>query len=245
MPQATKTKTRNTRDVPHARHNVIRRHKRYPALPREQQRLVADHAWIAGRLAHRAKGLTGGTTGCLTREDLEAVANFALCVAASRWNPDRKVKYSTYAWATARGYIQHALRDQSRMVRTPRWVANSKKKVSDLLKEGKTYAEVAQELGMEEDRVIMCDMASYNYHISYDSQPEDWATKEFVFEFDEAKSTLLSPELIREIRGLTDAEMTMLMRFISEDNISEEEKEWASEKFFELKGIAYGLTEET
>jgi hypothetical protein len=131
------------------------------------------------------------------------------------------------------------------MVRTPRWVANSKKKVSDLLKEGKSYAEVAQELGMEEDRVIMCDMASYNYHISYDSQPEDWTTKEFVFEFDEAKSTLLSPELVREIRGLTDAEMTMLMRFISEDNISEEEKEWASEKFFELKGIAYGFTEET
>ena len=91
----------------------------------------------------------------------------------------------------------------------------------------------------------MCDMASYNYHISYDSQPEDWTTKEFVFEFDEAKSTLLSPELIQEIRGLTDAEMTMLMRFISEDNISEEEKEWASEKFFELKGIAYGFTEET
>jgi DNA-directed RNA polymerase specialized sigma subunit len=130
------------------------------------------------------------------------------------------------------------------MVRTPRWVTTSKKKVDELLKEGKSYAEVAKELGMDEDRVIMCDLASYNYHISYDSQPEDWATKEFVFDFDEAKSTLLSPELIQGIRGLTDAEMTMLMRFIGEEETSEEEREWASDKFFELRGIAYGFTEE-
>jgi DNA-directed RNA polymerase specialized sigma subunit len=161
-------------------------------------------------------------------------------VAATRHDPSKGVKYSTYAWATARGYIQHALRDQSRMVRTPRWVANHKNKVDALLKEGKSYAEIALELGIEEDRVIMCDMSSYNYHISYDSQPEDWSTREFVFEFDEAKSTLLSPELISEIRRLSDAEMTMLMRFIGEEEISEEEREWASEKFFQLKGIAYG-----
>jgi DNA-directed RNA polymerase specialized sigma subunit len=223
---------------------VKRRSKRHPPLTREQQRLVAEHAWIAGRLAHRAKGLTGGTTGCLTRDDLEAIANFALCVAATRHDPSKGVKYSTYAWATARGYIQHALRDQSRMVRTPRWVANHKNKVDELLKEGKSYAEIAKELGIDEDRVIMCDMSSYNYHITYDNQPEDWATKEFVFDFDEAKSTLLSPELIGEIRGLSDAEMTMLMRFIGEEDISEEEREWASDKFFQLKGIAYGSTEE-
>ena len=223
---------------------MTRRYKRHPALTREQQRLVAEHAWIAGRLAHRAKGLTGGTTGCLTRDDLEAIANFALCVAASRWCPERNVKYSTYAWSTARGYIQHALRDQSRMVRTPRWVTNSKNKVDELLKEGKSYTEIAKELGMDEDRVIMCDMASYNYHISYDSQPEDWSTKEFVFDFDEAKSTLLSPELIGEIRNLSDAEMTMLMRFIGEEDISDEEREWASDKFFQLKGVAYGSAEE-
>jgi DNA-directed RNA polymerase specialized sigma subunit len=221
-----------------------RRYKRHPPLTREQQLLVAEHSWIAGRLAHRARGLTGGTTGCLTRADLEAIANFALCVAATRHDPSKGVKYSTYAWATARGYIQHALRDQSRMVRTPRWVAAHKGKVDEMLKEGKTYAEIAEELGIDEDRVVICDMSTYNYHISYDNQPEDWATKEFVFDFDEAKSTLLSPELVGEIRGLSDAEMTMLMRFIGEESISEEEREWASEKFFQLRSIAYGLAEE-
>jgi DNA-directed RNA polymerase specialized sigma subunit len=222
-----------------------RRLNKYPPLNREQQRLVADHAWIAGRLAHRARGLTGGVTGCLTREDLEAVANFALCVAASRHDPSKGVKYSTYAWATARGYIQHALRDQSRMVRTPRWVANYKNKVDDMLKSGKTYTEISEELGISEERVVMCDMSTYNYHISYDSQPEDWSTKEFVFSDDEAKSSLLSPLLVEEIRSLSDAEMMMLMRFIGEEEVSEEEREWAADKFFFLQSVAYGLTEET
>jgi DNA-directed RNA polymerase sigma subunit (sigma70/sigma32) len=56
------------------------------------------------------------------------------------------VKYSTYAWNTARGYIQHALRDYSRMVRTPRWIANYKNQVSELVAEGKTYQEVAERM---------------------------------------------------------------------------------------------------
>ena len=233
-----------TTSAQHARPNVKRRYKRYPPLTKEQQKLVAEHAWIAGRLAHRAKGLTGNTTGSMTREDLESVANFALCVAATRWSPTRGIKYSTYAWSTAHGYIQHALRDHSRMVRTPRWVTNCKHKVDELLKDGKTYLEVAEELGMDEDRVIMCDMASFNYHISYDNQPEDWTTKEFVFDADEAKSALLSPQLVREIKKLTDAEMSMLMRFIGEEETSEEEREWASDKFFQLQSVAYGFSEE-
>jgi hypothetical protein len=83
-------------------------------------------------------------------------------------------------------------------------------------------------------------MSAFNYHISYDSTPEDWCTPEFVFNFDEYKSTLLSPELVEQIRELTDAEMTMLMKYIDEAPISEEEREWAAEKFFELQGVAHG-----
>ena len=217
-----------------------RRHKRHPPLTREQQKLVAEHAWIAGRLAHRAKCLTGGTTGCLTRDDLEAIANFALCVAATRHDPSKGVKYSTYAWSTARGYIQHALRDQSRMVRTPRWVVNYKNKVDEMLKEGLSYAEIATILEIGEEKVVMCDMATYNYHISYDNQPEDWTTKEFIFNDDEHKSTLLSPELIGEIKSLSDAEMGMLINYIEGNSTSEEEKEWAAEKISELQTVAYG-----
>jgi DNA-directed RNA polymerase specialized sigma subunit len=221
-----------------------RRYKKYPSLTPEQQRLVEEHKWIAGRLAHGAKCLTGGHTGSLTREDLESIANFALCVAATRYRPDMDVKYSTYAWNTARGYIQHALRDYSRMVRTPRWVANYKNKVSSLIAEGKTYAEIAVELDIDETKVIYCELSANNYHVSYDSTPEDWVTPEFVYDFEEHKATLLSPELVAQIRGLSDAEMKMLLQYVDEAPISEEEREWAANKFFELQAVAHGLSEE-
>ena len=230
-------KNPRTPSAQHAKPSMKRKYKRHPPLTRDQQRLVAEHAWIAGRLAHRAKGLTGGTTGCLTRDDLEAIANFALCVAATRHDPSKGVKYSTYAWATARGYIQHALRDQSRMVRTPRWVANHKAKVDDMLKEGKSYAEIAKELGIDEDRVIMCDMSSYNYHISYDSQPEDWSTREFVYIED--VEYVLSKELRKAMSSLTDAEISMILKYVEGNSSSEEEKEWAADKLWELQSIAY------
>lgn len=221
-----------------------RRYKKYPELTREQQALVAEHKWIAGRLAHGAKCLTGGHTGSLTREDLESIANFALCVAATRYRPEMNVKYSTYAWNTARGYIQHALRDYSRMVRTPRWIASFKNQVSELVAEGKTYKEIAEVLGLDESKVMQCELSTNNYHVSYDSSPEDWVTPEFVYNFEEHKATLLSPELVTLIRELTDAEMTMLMRYIDGNPSSEEESEWASEKFHDLQNIAYGISQE-
>jgi DNA-directed RNA polymerase specialized sigma subunit len=219
------------------------RHKKYPGLTPEQQELVVEHSWIAGRLAYGAKCLTGGHTGSLTREDLQSVAHFALCVAATRYRPEMNVKYGTYAWNTARGYIQHALRDYSRMVRTPRWIANYRTKVSELVAQGKSYEEIADELGIDKFKIMQCEMSANNYHVSYDSSPEDWCTQEFVYDFDEHKATLLSPELIAGIRSLTDAEMTMVIKYVEGAVISEEEKEWASEKFFELKGIAHGTEE--
>lgn len=221
-----------------------RRYKKYPGLTPEQQSLVEEHKWIAGRLAHGAKCLTGGHTGSLTREDLESIANFALCVAATRYRPEMDVKYSTYAWNTARGYIQHALRDYSRMVRTPRWVANYKNKVSALIAEGKTYAEIATELNIDETKVVYCELSANNYHVSYDSTPEDWVTPEFVYDFEEHKATLLSPELVTQIRELSDAEMKMLLQYVEDAPISAEEREWAANKFYELQAVAHGFSEE-
>ena len=226
--------------VPLAKPKMSRRTKKYPALTKEQQALVAEHKWIAGRLAHGAKCLTGGHTGSLAREDLESIANFALCVAATRYNSSMGIKYSTYAWGTARGYIQHALRDYSRMVRTPRWVATYRNDVVQMLTEGKNYDEMANELGITEEKAIMCHMALNNYHISYDSQPEDWVSPEFVFNEDEAKTTLLSVALRDQIRELTEPEMSMLMKYIEDAPMTDAERELAAEKFYELQAIAHG-----
>lgn len=221
---------------------VKRRQRKYPKLSREQQNLVQEHMWIAGRLAHGAKCLTGGHTGSLTREDLESIAKFALCVAATKFDPEMQVKYSTYAWKTAQGYIQHALRDYSRLVKTPRWIAKYKEQVFAMLKDNKTYQEIALELGIDESRVLDCQLSENNYHVSYDLQPEDWASTEFVYNVDEVKSTLMTPELLDEINKLSEEEMKNLMSYVDGEPTDDATKGWASTKLKELSAIAYGTT---
>jgi len=219
-----------------------RRTKKYPPLSREQQRLVAEHQWIASRLAYGAKCLTGGHTGSLTREDLQSIASFAICVAASRYRPEMGIKFVTYAWSTARGYLRHALRDYSRMVRTPRWVANYRNEVKRLVQEGVAYDDIADTLGTTVDRIHMTVLAEANYHVSYDSRPDDWCSKEFVYEDNESKSSLLSPELVKEMKSLSDSEMSIMVDFVSDKPLTENEREWASDKFHFLSAIAHGMT---
>lgn len=222
-----------------------RKHRQYPPLTREQQHLVKEHRWVAGTLAQAAINKTGGYTGSLTREDLESVANFAICVAAGRYEPSKKVRFSTFAWKTAEGYIKHALRDHSRLVKTPRWVANYKNQVDALLARKKTYSEIASELGIPESKVLIAEMTSQNFHVSYDSSPEDWVSKEFVFNDDDVKPYLVSPELIAQMKKLTEGEMNLIVKFVEDQPLSPEDREWASEKFHELHSIAHGFSEDS
>lgn len=218
-----------------------RRVKSYPPLTKEQQKLVVEHQWISGYEAHKARSRTWGHTGALTREDLTQVANFALCVAAIQYNPDRGVKFSTYACNKARGYLQHALRDKSRMVRTPRWIEKVRNQVLEGLKKNMSYSEIAEELGIPESRVATCHLAENNYHLSYDSNPEDWSSQDFIHEDDEVLSTLGSPELRDELKRYTEAQIDKMVRYAHKEPMSEEDLEWAADEFHRLKDIAYGV----
>jgi DNA-directed RNA polymerase specialized sigma subunit len=212
------------------------RRKKHPPLSKEQQKLVEDHRWIAGRLAHSAKCLTGGHTGCYTKEDLESVAFFALCVAASRYDPTLGWKFSTYAWNTARGYIQHSLRDFSRMVRVPRWIGGVRDEVRELVKQGLSFEEIAEELGMDENQVIMCEESWREIHSSYDHTPDEGRPKEFIYEVDEIKS-LIGNDIIMEVGDLSDADIQLLLLHVEGELESEEEKDRAQMLLEELKSL--------
>jgi len=189
------------------------RKKKYPPLTKEQRKLVEEHRWIAGRLAHSAKAMTGGHTGCFAREDLESVAYFALCVAATRYDPSLGWKFSTFAWNTARGYIQHVLRDHSRMVRIPRWVIPVREDVKKMLADGFSYDEVCGELGLTEQQVLMCEQSWQEIHSSYDHTPDEWRPREFVYEIDEAK-TLIGRDVLLALGDLSDSDLTLLLSHV-------------------------------
>jgi hypothetical protein len=123
-------------------------------------------------------------------------------------------------------------------------VANYKSDVKKLIAEGKTYIEIASEMGIDETKVLMCEMSSNNYHVSYDSSPEDWVTPEFVYHADEVKAALISTNLTAMMKSMTDAEMGIMMKYVDDHPMTSEEREWASEKFSDLHSVAHGLSEE-
>ena len=189
------------------------RQRKYPPLTKAQQKLVEEHMWIAGRLAHSARRLTGGFTGCFTKDDLEGVAFLALCVAATRFQPELGWKFSTFAWGTARGWIQHALRDHSRIVKVPRWIAGVRQEVRDMVLQGLSYAEISDELGLDEKQIIMCEESWKEIHSSYDHTPEDYRPREFVQEIDEVK-VMIGDELLKKVGDLGDAEINLLLMHV-------------------------------
>ncbi len=213
------------------------RRRKHPPLTKAQQKLVEEHRWIAGRLAHSAKCLTGGHTGCFTRDDLESVALFALCVAASRYDPTLGWKFSTYAWNTARGYIQHALRDFSRMVRVPRWIGGVREEVRTMLKQGYTYEEVSEALDMEHRHVLMCEESWREIHSSYDHTPDESRPREFVYEIDEVK-TLIGSDMMKQLGDLPDSDIELLLMHVEGLTESDEEKEKAETLLEELRFLA-------
>jgi len=208
--------------------------RKYPSLSEEQQKLVQDHLWIAGRLAHSAKSLTGGSTGCFTRDDLESVAFLALCVSASRFDPSLGWKFSTYAWNTARGWIQHALRDHSRMVRVPRWIAGIRQDVRDMIFNGFTYSEISDELGLSEKQITMCEESWQDVHSSYDQTPDDHRPREFIYEIDEVK-TLLGVETLKKIGDLSDQDIGTLLQHVEDELESDEERAKAEALLIQIR----------
>ena len=202
------------------------RQRKYPPLTPYQQALVEEHIWIAGRLAHSAKSLTGGFTGCYTREDLESVALLALCVSATRYDPALGWKFSTFAWNTARGWIQHALRDHSRMVRVPRWIAGVRQEVRDMVLRGCTNEEISDELGLDEKQIIMCEESWQDVHSSYDHTPDDCRPREFQYEIDEVK-TMIGPDILAQVGDLSDSDIKLLLLHVEGEIESEEEKKKA------------------
>ena len=202
--------------------------KQYPKLTEEQQKLVEEHVWIAGRLAHSAKSLTGGATGCFTRDDLESVGYLALCVAAGRYDPSLGWKFSTFAWNTARGWMQHALRDHSRMVRVPRWIAGVRQEVRDMIARGCSFEEIEEELGLDPKQITMCEESWQDVHSSYDHTPEDSRPREFTYEIDEVKSHI-GVDILKKVGDLDDTDIKNLLLHVEGELESEEDRARADE----------------
>jgi len=234
-------KRRNNKGLQPGDEFIVKRSrlKSHPPLSKKQRKLVEDHLWIAKRLAYRARSITGGFTGCYTEEDLRSVAYFGLCVAATRFEEDLGWKFSTFAWNTIRGYIQHALRDYSRMVRVPRWIPTIREEVRSLAAENLSYEEIAKMLDLDEKQVVMCEESWNEIHVSYDHTPDESRPKEFVYEMDEAK-TMVGQEVLKKLGSFSDADLNLLLLHVEGQTETQAERDRAEALLDDLRDMLRG-----
>jgi RNA polymerase sigma-B factor len=95
------------------------------------------------------------------REDLEQVVQIALVRALDRFEPEREVEFSTFAWATVRGEIKRYYRDHSWRLRVPRrlqehylTVSAAVDELSHELSRSPTLPEIAEATGLALDEVV-------------------------------------------------------------------------------------------
>ncbi len=123
--------------------------------PDARAELVERYDYLAQHLARRFSGR--GTE----LDDLVQAARFGLVNAIDRYDPDRGVKFSTYAGRTIVGEIKHHFRAHAWSLRVPRSLQNLWMRTSDANEEltqslgrSPTVRELAEHLDVGTDEVL-------------------------------------------------------------------------------------------
>lgn len=139
------------------------RDTRDPAI---RERLVSAHFGLATSLAARFGSRNESP------DDLHQAALLGLVHAIDRFDPDRGVQFTTFAWATISGELKRHFRDRTWGVRVPRRLQElylSTSEATDTLthdlKRSPTVAEVAERVGCSEEDVLEAMEARQAYRL--------------------------------------------------------------------------------
>lgn len=102
--------------------------------PKLRDKIVGLYSDMVHRIARRFSGIEA-------QEDLIQVGFIGLLNALSLYEPDKGVRFSTYATHLVAGAMKHYLRDRSKMIREPAWLQEIRHRVN------KTTERLQQESG--------------------------------------------------------------------------------------------------
>ncbi|HVF32847.1 MAG TPA: SigB/SigF/SigG family RNA polymerase sigma factor [Acidimicrobiales bacterium] len=143
--------------------------------PEVRERLVCAHLGLAASLASRFSSRQESP------DDLHQAALLGLLHAIDRFDPDRGVQFTTFAWATISGELKRHFRDRTWGVRVPRRVqelylstAEAMDALTNSLGRSPTITEVAEHIGASDEDVVEALEARTAYRLaSIDSPVND------------------------------------------------------------------------
>ena len=147
---------------------------RLPQEPSVREDLVRLHYPLVEYLARRFAGRGEPV------EDLTQVASIGLLKAIDRFDPERGVKFSTYATPTIIGELKRHFRDKGWAMRVPRRLQEIGLQLSRVVSEmyqelgrSPTIAEIAERSGLTEDDVLEGTDAIHAHSIGSLDAPTD------------------------------------------------------------------------
>jgi RNA polymerase sigma-B factor len=167
--------------------------------------ILRVHTPLVERVARRYAGLE-------MFEDLVQVGFIGLLNALTMFEPEKGVKFSTYATHLVVGAMKHHLRDRSRIIREPAWLQEARHRVR------KAHAALVQELGREpnDDELIA------KAEITQDTLAEIRTTEE-LFKVASINATYDDDDEEAETPGFSDegrTQLTMEERLVLEEVMS-------------------------
>ena len=119
-----------------------------------RDQIVMQYTNLVESVARRFAGSAEPT------EDLVQEGFIGLITAVDGYNPDKGVKFSTYATHFVIGQIKHCLRDRGKIIKEPAWLQELNHKVTRVIESlsqelGRipTHGEIAKLMGLPEDNI--------------------------------------------------------------------------------------------
>jgi RNA polymerase sigma-B factor len=137
--------------------------------------IVTQHASMVERIARRFAGPSEPT------EDLAQVGFIGLLNALELYDPEKGVKFSTYATHLVAGEIKHHLRDRGKIIKEPAWLQELNQRINRVVQalaqelgRQPTPAEIAANMHMTEEAVTEVLMTRDIFRVvSIDAPAED------------------------------------------------------------------------